>query len=185
MSRINAPSARRAGGYTLGELMVAMSLAFVVIAGVISAYLFVGRNLTRLANVQQQDVKSRRALKWFTQDLSAASQLTTATSAQLVLTMPTASGSTTVTYTYTAGAGSTGTLTRTVGGTTTTLLTNLSTFSFNYYNSSGTAITPDTNSVKGVDFTYLSRVGTSALGTRATTSMASPRVVLRNKSTLQ
>jgi prepilin-type N-terminal cleavage/methylation domain-containing protein len=89
-----------APGFTLIEVMISMSLLAIICTAVISAYLFLGRNLTRLVNVQQQQVQSRRALRVFTQDLSAAIQLTTMTSTQIALSKPAGSGTATVTFRY-------------------------------------------------------------------------------------
>jgi prepilin-type N-terminal cleavage/methylation domain-containing protein len=99
MSRINVHRSI-APGFTLIELMISMSLLAIVFAAVFSAYLFLGRNLTRLVNVQQQQVQSRRTLRTFTQDLSSASQLTTATSTQIALSKPAGNGTATVTFRY-------------------------------------------------------------------------------------
>lgn len=164
--------------------MVALSLGTIVIAGIIAAYLFLGRNLTRMVNLQQQEVKSRRALRMFTEDLSSATALTTCTDSEIVLSKPTAGSSVTVTYTYTSGSGGTGTLSRTESGVTTVLVTNLSSFDFNYYSESGGAVTSSPQSVKSVEFAFTSIVGTSTSGTRVNHTTVSPRVVLRNKALL-
>lgn len=187
MSRISAHSSRR-GGFTLVELMVALSISAIVGAGVLSAYLFMGRNLTRLMNTQQQDTQSRRALHNFTADVSAAIQLTTATSSQLVLTKSTAGGTATVTYVYAApspATASNGTLKRTDNGTERTVLSSLTSFALTYYNEAGTAITPNAQSVKAVEFSFASAVGDPNAGTRAAYMTVSPRVILRNKPVLQ
>ncbi len=72
--------------------------------GVITAYLYLGRNLTRLGNRQPQDVKVRRALFQFEQDVGAATSITSMTATNLTVTVPvplanctTTSGSKTVT----------------------------------------------------------------------------------------
>jgi prepilin-type N-terminal cleavage/methylation domain-containing protein len=185
MSRISARRNSSARGFSLLELMIALSLSAIVLAAIIAAYLFVGRNLTRLVNLQQQETKSRRTLKMFTTDLSAAISLTTSTDTQIVLTKPTAASTETVTYTYTAGAGNTGTFTRTDSTGTLTLLTNLSAFDFSYYSESGNAIANSSpQSVKSVEFTFTSKVGTSSIGTETSSTIVSPRVVLRNKPAL-
>lgn len=187
MSRISAHSSRRRG-FTLVELLVATSVAAIVLAGVLSAYLFLGRNLTRLMNTQQQDVQSRRALRNFTSDLSAAIQLSTATSSQLVLTKPKAGGTTTVSYVYAAPSPATaanGTLKRTDNGVERTVLSSLTAFALTYYNEAGTAITPNAQSVKAVEFSYASAAGVASAGTQSAYTTVSPRVVLRNKPVLQ
>jgi hypothetical protein len=110
MSRISGRRAGRRGGYTILELAISLSIALIVLGGVFSAYIFLGRNLTRLVYSQEQDVKSRRALRQFTNDVSSAISLTSTTSANLTFTVPTtltncltASGNATVTCDNTGG----------------------------------------------------------------------------------
>jgi len=67
------PSSR--AGFTLVELLVGMSLALVVMTGVLSTFSFLGRNLNRLANQQQLETESRRALSYFNQDVRMANAL--------------------------------------------------------------------------------------------------------------
>lgn len=184
MSRISVRSSpRRAGGFTLVEVVVSLTLAFIVIAAILSAYLFLGRNLTRMVNLQQQEVKSRRALQMFTTDVSSAIQLTTATDTQIVISVQTAGSPATVTYTYTAGASSTGTLTRTDAAGTLTLLTGLSTFDFNFYTETNVATT-SLASMKSAEFSFTSDLGTAASGTSASYATVSSRVLMRNKPAL-
>jgi len=166
----------------LVEILVATSISALVFAGVLAAYLFLGRNLTRLVNFQEQEVESRRTLRQMTDDVSTAIQLTTATSSALALTKPTSGGTTSVSYTYSAGNG---TLTRTDAVGTQTILTGLTNFTITYFNESGTAITSSPQSVKAVEFSYSTASGTSASGTRATATTVSPRVILRNKPVLE
>ncbi len=161
--------------------MVATTISAVVFAGIMAAYLFLGRNLTRLVNVQQEEVESRRALRLVTADVSAAIALTTASSSVMVLTKPTSGGTTTVTYTYSSGGG---TLVRTEGGGNVTVLTGLTAFTFTYYNEGGTAITSTTNSMKSVEMSFTSSAGSSGSGTLARYSTVSPRMILRNKQLL-
>lgn len=163
--------------------MVGMALAFIVMAGILAAYLFLGRNLTRMMNLQQQEVRNRRALQLFTADVSSAIQFTTASDTQIVLSVQTSGTPATVTYTYTAGTGSTGTLTRTDSAGTATLLTGLASFDFNFYTESNTATT-SLPSIKSAEFTYTSTLGSAASGTLASYTTVSSRVLLRNKPAL-
>ena len=162
--------------------MVATSLSAIVFAAILASYLFVGRNLTRLVNVQHQEVESRRTLRQVTQDVSSAIQLTTATSSQLSLTKPTSSGTTSVSYVYSSGGG---TLTRSDAVGTQTLLSGLTDFTITYYNEGGTAVTSSTQSMKAVEFTFTSGAGSAASGTLAAYRTVSPRILLRNKAVLQ
>ena len=183
MSRISGHDARnRRRAFTLVEIMVATGLLAVVLLAVLSAYLFVARNLTRLVSSQQQEVESRRTLRTFTQDVSAAIQLSTATTSQLVLTKPTGTGTTSVTYTYSPGDGR---LVRTEASATKTMLTGLTSFTLSYYNEAGTAVTSSPHSVKSVEMMFTSAAGNASSGTQSRYTTVSPRVVLRNKSTLE
>jgi len=110
MSRTSGRSPLGQGGFTLTEVMVAASLSLIVLSGVLAAYLFLGRNLTRLVNAGGQDVKSRHVLRQFTSDVGAAVSFTTINSSNLTFTVPitltnctTTAGSTTVTCASTAG----------------------------------------------------------------------------------
>jgi prepilin-type N-terminal cleavage/methylation domain-containing protein len=182
MSRISVLDSGRRRAFTLVEVMVATSLLAVILAGVLAAYLFVGRNLTRLVNLQEQEVASRRTLRYFTQDVSAAISLTTATATQLSLTKQSSGGSAAVSYVYSSGAG---TLVRTEGGVSLTLLSGITALAFTYFNQGGTAISSSTQSMKAVELSVSSAVGSANSGTLAKYTTVSPRVVLRNKPALQ
>ena len=183
MSRISVHStARRARrAFTLTEVLVATTLSAMVFAAVFGAYLFLGRNLTRLVSLQRQEVESRRTLRQFTADLSAAIQLTTATPTQLVLTKPASSGTTTVSYLYSA---SEGTLRRAIGSDTQTLASGVTELRFDYFNGSGSA-TSNVQNIKGVELVLATAMGNAASGTLARATTVSPRILLRNKPALE
>lgn len=162
--------------------MVAVSISAFVFAGIISAFLFMGRNLTRLINLQSQEVSSRRTVYQFTQDLSAAIQLTTCTATQVTMTKPTSSGTTTVDFTYSSGAG---TFVRSEGSNSWTLLTGLTALTITYFNEGGTAITNSPQSVKAVELSFTTAVGSAPSGTLVSSTTVAPRVLLRNKPLLE
>ena len=54
---------------------------------------------------------------------------------------------------------------------------------FVYYNTAGTAVTAAA-SVKYIEFTFTTRVGTANIGTQSSYKVVSPRVVVRNKQFL-
>lgn len=173
-------------GFTLVELMVGMSLSFVIIAVTLAAYTFVGRNFTRMANTQSLEASSRRAFSIFIKDIGTATQVSSATPTQLVLTLPTK----TVTYLY-----SSGTLTRTPSAVTapedsnTTLVTHIDTtatspFHFNYFDTSGNSIT-GVASIKAIELTFSSALANNADNLKKSSFTAvSPRVALSNRSLL-
>jgi len=165
--------------------MVATSLLAVVLAGVLAAYLFVGRNLTRLVNLQEQEVESRRTLRQFTQDVSAAINLTTATASQITLTKPTGAGTTIVSYVYSSGnAPVYGTLVRTENSVPQELLSGVTALTITYYTVGG-VISSSPQSIKAAELSFSTRAGSDNSGTLATYTTVSPRVVLRNKPALQ
>jgi prepilin-type N-terminal cleavage/methylation domain-containing protein len=186
MSLSSAPDrgGRRARrrAFTLTELMIALSLSAIVFAAVLSSFLFMGRNLTRLVNFQEQEVDSRRAIRLFTGDISAASALTAATATALTVTKTTVGGDVTVSYAYDSGAG---TVTRTESGIGQTLLTGVTAFDIVYYSEAGTELTLNLTAAKAVELDYTTTAGSSTSGTAAAYRTVSPRVVLRNKEALQ
>ena len=62
-------------GFTLVELLVATSIAMVLIAGMLSSYLFLGRNLVRDTNRQQLEAQSRNMLQTFARDVGVADRI--------------------------------------------------------------------------------------------------------------
>lgn len=187
---------KSSAAFTLAELLVGMSLAMVVMAAVLTCYIFIGRSLFRLVNQQTLITQSQRAFAYLSQDVRLASGISGTPSASgLVLTLPTNTGSTTtVTYAYNSTSG---TLTRTpASGTALTLLSNLTSSSFNYYDATGNSYTSATlsagsylSSIKQIGLSYAAQAGTNADGTRAPQTAnyqaSSPRFVLRNQAFLQ
>jgi len=169
--------------------MMATLITAIVFAGVLSAYIFLGRGLVRQGNEEEMESRSRTTLFYFTQDVSAATSISTYTASQIVLTTP----STAVTYTYNAAPGSpgiapSGTLVRTQvpvnQSIPTSLLTNLSTFAFNYFTISGTAPSSSAT-VKQIQMAYTAIIGSSVGGAQAHITVVSPRVIMKNKPSLQ
>lgn len=182
MYPISVPSAsrvRKAAGFTLTELMVASGLSAIVFAGILSAYTFLGKNLTRLANAQEVESKSRSVLQSFARDVAAASSITTASGGNMTLSVVSSVGSTTtVSYSYDSAAG---TLTRTGASSSKVLLSGISQCAFNYYNKTNVATTTPL-SVKEIEVAVTASQGTSATGTLVSFTTISPRLLLRNKS---
>jgi hypothetical protein len=166
--------------------MLATVVSAVVFAGIFSAYLFMARNLTRLANSQQQQVQARRAFLQVAKDVNEATAVPSASDGTLVLTL---SGGT-VTYTYNS---TTKILSREYpAGTSTAMISNLSAFSFVYYGKYGsTALAPSPGTIANpnvalgrIELRYASAVGSTANGTRSSSTVVSSRMVLRGKTNL-
>ena len=167
-------------GFTLVELMLASVISAIVFAAIFSAYIFMARNLARMANFQQQQVQNRQTFYYVGKDVSDAVQLTGASSSSLVLTL---SSGAIITYTCVPAIPSPttpGTLSRMVDGAVPapTLLSNLTTFSFGYYDKSGAPTSVHTN-IKQVELRYTSAVGDKANGTQSSDIVVSARMVLR------
>lgn len=200
-------------GFTLVELLVGMSLALVVMTGVLSTFSFLGRNLNRLANQQQLESEARRALAYFAQDLRMASGLSSPDNAQLELAVPAGTATRKIIYYYNSSATAT---TVTIGatgdqvsvtapgnslvrffedtanpntGSTVTLLRNLLSFDFDYRDVNDNEVTDFTNkvaSIKRVAMEFRSQTGVAANGTLTPVYPgASPFLAIRNKSLLE
>jgi type II secretory pathway pseudopilin PulG len=186
-----------AAAFTLLELLIGMALALTVMAAVLSAFAFLGRQLVRLSHQQTLETEARRTLAAFAQDARLATALTSPGATALTFTQPTATGTTTVAYTYYSAATTVsgvpipaGSLTRTSpsGGTPVILVRNLQSIAFTYFDASDNRITDFTNklsSIKKIALAFNTQTGRSADGTLTPVfSSASPRISLRNKPLL-
>ena len=174
-----------ASGFTLVELVIVATLLAMISLAVLSAYLFMARNLERLAKTQGQDVAARRLLHFFKLDVGAANSFTSITSANFTFTVPTAGANTTISYVYTTANS---TLTRTATASTINILTNIDTSvatnGFKYYDESGNVVTKIA-SLKQIQFSFTTKAGNASVGTQSSYVIVSPRVVVRNKPLLQ
>jgi prepilin-type N-terminal cleavage/methylation domain-containing protein len=192
------PSARR--GFTLVELIIGMTLSAMLMLAVLSAYVFLGRNLTRLALQQEQERQSRGTLARLTADLRLTQSVSSATNDALALTLPAG----TVTYTYNS---TTKTLTRTAsfGASPTLVLLGspasvalgspapgaivCTVFAFNYFTTKDGAPTDQVTpanyvplSIKQVAVSFTLEAGTiGGTGASVTFKTASGRFILRNR----
>jgi type II secretory pathway pseudopilin PulG len=182
----------RLPAFTLVEVLVSVSLASVVLAAVLSSYVFLGRNLVRLANYQALETKAREALAYLQRDVALASSVksgTTPTANSVTLVLPTGE----VTYSF---DGSTGTLRRqaATGPSPDFLLLQgdrcrCSAFAFDYLTTTAVApvsqLDPSRNvpySIKQIVVRFdLETPGGQSVGTRTTYSAVSGRFLLRNK----
>lgn len=186
------PSSR---AFTLVELLIGSTLAAAVMLAVLSSYVYLGRNFSRLTNQQTLETQARQAIAYFTQDVQTAIGISgTPSASSVVLILPTDTGATTtVTYTYTSDAGGNGTLVRTPAtGTALTLLRYITSspgLTIRYFDSSGSEYTSYSDyrpGIKQLSIEFTARVVTLDQGsTTASYPMTSSRVVLRNKQLLQ
>jgi prepilin-type N-terminal cleavage/methylation domain-containing protein len=179
-------------GFTLVELLIGATLSAALMAAVLSTFVFLGRNLTRLANYHSLEAKSREALTYLTQDLALAQAVksgTAPTATTVTLVLP--SGE--VTYTYDTAALKLRRQATFGANRDFSLLTNdfctCTAFAFDYYTTSGGAptsqITTATNvpySIKQIQvrFAVETPAGYSSL-THETYSAVSSRYLVRNR----
>ena len=186
------PKARdpRRAGFTLVELIAASGLSAIILTGLLSSFVLLGKNSYNAANYSMMEAESRRALELFTEEARMADNLTWNNAYSVTLSVVTASGvSTSVTYAYDNGTNGntakcfyrkTGTATST--DTPLILVRNVTDFAFRRY-----------KIVNGTDFTAtndletkqlqiaLRTVRTGSTTVNATNAVLSARVVLRNK----
>jgi type II secretory pathway component PulJ len=209
-----APRHGTRAGFTLVELLIGATLSAMVMAGVLSSYIFIGRSLARLANQQTLETEGRRTLTNFARDVRMASSLatvsTTPTSpsaSRIDLVVPAGSVTHTVTYYYnsTSSAASVtvngtsvsmpaNSLTRCLYNgasvTSLTLLRNItaSGLTIRYFDAADSEYTGYTDyltGIKQVSLEFSTQAGTSSNGTQTKVyQVASSRLLLRNRGLL-
>jgi prepilin-type N-terminal cleavage/methylation domain-containing protein len=93
-------------GFTLVEVMIAASLGTMVLAGVMSTFLMLGRSGANVANYSVMESQARRALEEFSQDVRMANAITWNSTSSITLTIPNNYAPTAgvVTYAYDSGS---------------------------------------------------------------------------------
>lgn len=185
--------------------MVTLISSF-VFAGVLSAYIFLGRGLVRQGNEEQLESRSRVAIYDFTQDMSSASAVLAASASDVQVntwipeTSPNPPVLGTATYTYDP-VGAQLTLVRTSPvpasqlafpnwpTASTVLLSNVTPANagpnfFNTYDISGNP-TFVLSLIKQVNMGFTTTAGSQASGAQSHFTVVSPQVILKNKPSLQ
>ena len=183
---------RKAPGFTLVELLVSATLAAFAMTALLSAFVFLARNFTRMANLQALESQSRKALTYLQTDLALAETVksgSTATASSVTLVLPAGN----VTYTY---DGSTGRLRRQAAFGASPdlyLLTapncRCTAFTFNYYTGAGGSpvdqVATSTNtpySIKQLQVSFILQTPTTeSAATQMQYKAVSARHNLRNK----
>lgn len=138
---------RRAGaarGFTVVEMMFAIGIGSLVLAGVVTSYIFSVKGFSALSNYGEIQADGRRALDWFARDLRNGIAISSAISNKVVVALPKTVSSTAivtatnlVTHEYKTGAWY-----RTDGaGVKTMLATNVSRLTFSSYDAAGNVTT--------------------------------------------
>lgn len=103
--RIDATAPRHPGrgrcGFTLTEVMTSATLSLLVLAGVLSAFLMIGRTGFLASSYSELEIETRRGLEVFGQDVRKAKDIFWTSNQSITLVVPTATNVTQlVTYAY-------------------------------------------------------------------------------------
>jgi prepilin-type N-terminal cleavage/methylation domain-containing protein len=193
-------AARGQRGFTILEVMLTTVISAFVFAGVLSAFIFMARALSRQVNAEGLESRTRLTLFYFNQDVSSATSIAAqnpgaeVTGDQMSLTVPTSTGtSNTVTYHCDwSGGASNGILERQVNsGAYLVLLTNISSISFQYYDATTHLITVASSApsspqvdIKQVGVSFTTSAGYAPSGNVSNLTMVSPLAILKNKGML-
>lgn len=179
------PAAR---GFTLPEVMIGASLGAIVLAGVLSAFLMLGRSGVNVANYSMSESEIRRGLEDFAQDARMAGNITWNSSTSITLTVPNnyATSGNKVTYAWdSSGSGSTAGCfyrqpgTASSGAAKTIYVRNVTSFEFMRYNRLDAAATTDAETKRIQLSLNVRRTGPTVVA--ANTSGISASYLLRNK----
>ncbi len=167
---------RKPSGFTLVEMMIAVALAGLVLAGAATTLNVWARSSMSLGNYADMSGNSRRALDIFSYDVRMANNVSVSGSTTFTLAAYNAgSGNSMVTYSFDADAN---TLTRNYDGVSSIVLNDVEKFGFSYLDLNRAATT-DALSVKVVQIeaVLLKRV----LNLNDTDEIISARFMLRNR----
>jgi hypothetical protein len=179
-------------GFTLFELLIGSSMAAVVMVALLSSFLFIGRNLARLANYQSLQTQARTALAYLRRDFAVAESVksgTTPTASSVTIVLPAGE----VTYTYDNASRNLRRQANFGANRDFSLLRNshceCTSFAFRYFTTtdgqptdqaSGTASVP--YSIKRIEIGFvLESPSTTAVETRTRYEAASSRFLIRNR----
>ena len=183
MSKVNHSTLKprdARGGFTLIEVMIAASLALVILAAVFSTFIFIGKSSFRLGQYTDMESHARRALHQFSQDVRQASHASWTDVNTLHLTV----NGQTVIYAYKASAS---TFSRKQGtAAATVLISGITQFSFTAYQLTGTELPMSSSlaavgaAVKMIQIT-LNLERTAGSTGKTSSQIISSRCVMRNK----
>lgn len=185
------PRHRARRGFTLVEVLISATLASMLMVAILSTFVFLGRNLSRLASYQALETEARTGLGYLRQDFALARAVktgTTPTASTVTLVLPTGD----VTYTYASKK-----LTRTATGAINPSFALLSSsqcectsFSFQYYTTTDAAPTDQSTPASNVPYSIkqiqvgfvLESPSSLSASVRTRYEVASSRFLIRNRT---
>jgi type II secretory pathway pseudopilin PulG len=91
-------------GFTLAEVLIASTLSALVLAAVMSSFVFIGRTGFRTSSLSELEAEARRGLETFAEEARLARDVHWNDAQSVTLSLPTGSPATTVTYGYDSDA---------------------------------------------------------------------------------
>ena len=174
--RIDAPVSRK-NGFTLAEVLVAISLAGMVLAFSVGSLVFLARTSKGTWNYQEMNVQSRFALEKFASDARMTADVNTASSSQVSLEVYNSDGSTTtVVYQFIDDRD---VFVRIVGGVEEVLLEDVDTLDLKYY-TLRRELTTSRLAVKEIQLEAVMQ--REVLSATNTNEIISARFMMRNRS---
>ena len=167
-------------GFSLVEVLIATALSSVLLAAVMTSFLFITRSGANLAHYSLMEHESHRGLERFAQDVREASGIEWTSATQIQLNFPTGTP-----VVYKLGGAKNNEFIRTQGGADATLVTFVTGMSFVGYNLAGAELDPADIAVsnaetKQLQLRLLSK-RQSITAAAATNRVLSARFILRNK----
>jgi len=160
------------------ELMIGATISSFVLAGVLTAYLFIVRSGVNLVNYSEMESQARTALELFAEDTRQASSITWNSTVSVTLLV----NGNPVVYQYDSANR---TFQRLVGGATRNLLQGVQAFEFKAYNITGAELSLADLAAAGRGTKQLqlslTAARTSRTVARASNTVLSARFILRNK----
>ncbi len=166
-------------GFSLIEILIAMSLSALALAAVLSSFVFVARSSVGVANYSEMNTESRTGLEIFGRDVRNAQGIVEGFNEHaFTLIMP--GGGERITYQYRPNVKSKPLVRITESGVTETIMTGIQTLQFNYTNLQGhTNNTMATMEVKQIQLQLTLLRYT--IGLKNTERVVSARFILRNQ----
>lgn len=167
-------SARGTRGFTLVELLIGASLSSIIMLGVITSFLFLGRSMIRISNNGELQGKAAIASATVQKDIANAEAITAISSVGITLTVDLGSGPESITYAYSDEEDE---ITRASDANTYTLLRNVTACAFSLTDSNSNATTVPA-SVKKIEFDATTAMGLENSGTYVVHQLVSPAMIV-------
>lgn len=165
-------------GFTLAEVLIALTLCGIVLAISSGSLLFLSKSTAGLGNYQEMNMTSRFALEAFASDARMTVDVNFATPSSVSLDVYNSTGGEdTVVYDYDATAG---TFSRTADGKTKVLLEDVERLSLTYF-----TLLPDVQATKPLEVKKIqlqAEMRRSALSVKNTNEIISARFMMRNRA---